>query len=256
MTRFIGVLSGKGGVAKTTTSINLAVALNYFGKDVTVIDANLTTPNIGVYLGVPVVPINFHHVLQGVNDLADAVYSHPCGIKIIPASIALEDLKKTKPDKMPKLVSMLYGTTDYVIVDGAAGLGKEALGTIKSVDEVLIVTNPELPALTDALKTIRLCEEMGKEVTGVVLTKTLPDNIGISSRNVETILEKPVISVVPYDPCVREALRLRDAVVCTHPNSISSNSYKLLAANILGEDFVVEKPKKGLLKRLRDRLWG
>ncbi len=256
MTRFIGILSGKGGVAKTTTSINLAVALNYFGKDVTVIDANLTTPNIGVYLGVPVVPINFHHVLQGKNDLADAVYSHPCGIKIIPASIALEDLKLTKPDKMPRLVSMLHGTTDFVLVDGAAGLGQEAIGTLKSVDEVIVVTNPELPAVTDALKTIHLAEEMGKEVIGIVLTKTLPDIHGISISNVETILEKPVISIIPYDRCVREALSMRDAVVCTHPDSVASLSYKRLAANMLGENYQEEKPKIGFFKKLTSRLFG
>jgi septum site-determining protein MinD len=89
MTRFISIISGKGGVAKTTTSINLGAALSYFGKDVIVVDANLTTPNIGVHLGVPVVPVHLHHALQGKHNIRDAVYMHPGGTKFVPASIAL-----------------------------------------------------------------------------------------------------------------------------------------------------------------------
>jgi len=57
ISRVIGCISAKGGVGKTTSAINLAAALHVFGKDVILVDANLTTPNVGVYLGVPIAPV-------------------------------------------------------------------------------------------------------------------------------------------------------------------------------------------------------
>lgn len=237
MTRFITVISGKGGVAKTTTAINLGVALNMFGKDVTVVDANLTTPNVGLYLGAPVVPINLHHVLQGKYHVNDATYLLPCGIKMVPASIALQDLKGVKPESLGKALSGLNKNSDIVLVDGAAGLGREALAAMEVADELLIVTNAELPAITDALKTIKLAEQMKKSVLGVVLTRSRDDELEVSVRNIEAILEKPVVGVVPFDESVREALQLKDAVVLTHPKSRAAVGYKKLAATILGREW-------------------
>lgn len=63
MSKIIVITSGKGGVGKTTTAINLGAALNYFGEDVLIIDGNLSTPNIGIHLNSPEVPINLNHVL-------------------------------------------------------------------------------------------------------------------------------------------------------------------------------------------------
>ncbi len=237
MTRFITVISGKGGVAKTTTAINLGVALNMFGKDVTVVDANLTTPNVGLYLGAPVVPINLHHVLQGKYHITDALYMLPCGIKMVPASIALQDLKGVRPDHLPKALKGLDKGSDVVLIDAAAGLGREALAAIDSADELLIVTNAELPAITDALKTIKLAEELGKPVLGVVLTRSRADDLDVSVRNIEAILEKPVIAVIPFDEAVREALQMKDAVVLTHPKSPAAVGYKKLAAALLGREW-------------------
>ena len=74
MKKLIVITSGKGGVGKTVTAINLAAAINYFGEDALVVDANLSTPNVGVHLNSPEVPINLNHVLLGKADLFDSVY--------------------------------------------------------------------------------------------------------------------------------------------------------------------------------------
>lgn len=257
MTRYIGILSGKGGVGKTTSSINLGSALNYFDKDVTIVDGNLTTPNIGLHLGVPIVPIHLHHVLRGENHINDSVYLHPAGMKIVPASLSLNDLKTTRPDRLPYALGSLNGTTDFVLIDGPAGLGREALATIASSEEVIVVTNPELPAITDALKTVKYCEELGRKVIGIVLTRTKPDNLDVSLKNIETILEKPVIGIIPEDKSVREALTRRDAVVYTHPKSKASVAYKMLAASLIGRKYEPEVSEDSwlfkVLKKIRLR---
>lgn len=248
MTRFIALISGKGGAGKTSSAISLGCAMNYFGKDITIVDANLTTPNIGIHLGAPVVPINLHHVLQGKNDISEAVYMHPSGTKIVPASISLEDMKKTKSDNLKNTIRGLAGTSDIVLVDCAAGLGKEAINALESVNEVIIVTNPEMPAVADALKTIKISEEMGKKILGVILTRTRDKNLELSIKNIESLLEKPIISVVPEDRAMKEALLRKESVIYTSPKSEAAISYKKLAAFLLKRDYKEESEKAAVEK--------
>ena len=236
MTVFVGVLSGKGGVAKTTTVVNMAAALHYFGRDVIVIDGNLSTPNLGLHLGVPVVPITLHDVLKGKTSLTDAVYLHHSGIKIIPAGLSLNDLKNVSPEKLKNFLPSLDGLTDVVILDGSAGLGRETLAIMQSVDELIIVTNPELPAVTDALKTIRLAEEMGKKVKGIVLSKS-GENHDIPLENIQQLLERPILGNIPFDKSIRESLIRREPVVVSHPKSKSAIAYKKMAADLIGVEY-------------------
>tara|TARA_Y100000310_G_C20629010_1_gene787555 strand:+ start:528 stop:1277 length:750 start_codon:yes stop_codon:yes gene_type:complete len=236
MTRSVGIVSGKGGVAKTTTAINLAAAMAYFGRDVVLVDGNLSTPNVGLHLGVNSVPINLHDVLKGKNAITEAVYMHPAGIKIIPAGLSLGDFSGVDPRKLGEALPALDGLTDLVIVDGAAGLGNECFSVIEAVDDILIVAHPELPALTDALKTIKVAEKMGKNVKGVVLTRA-GNNYDLSVKAVEDLLEKRVLAVIPDDRSMRESLIKKDAVVFTHPKSKGAVAYKKLAADLIGANY-------------------
>lgn len=254
MTVKVGILSGKGGVGKTSTAVNMAAALSYFGRDVVVVDGNLSTPNVGLHLGVPVVPITLHDVLKGKNSLLDSVYLHHSGLKIIPAGLSLQDLRDVSPERMKRVLPSLDGLTDVVIVDGAAGLGRETLGVMQAVDELIIVTNAELPAVTDALKTIRLAEEMGKKVKGVVIAKS-GENHDIPSENIEGLLEKPILGEIPYDKSVRESMIKRLPVVFSHPKSKSAIAYKQLVADLTGIEYneKVEGKFYSLFRRLSGR---
>src|SRR3989304_995052 len=98
MSKITVITSGKGGVGKTTTAINLAAAMKYFGQDVLVIDGNLSTPNVGLHLNSPEVPINLNHVLRGKAEPFEAVYEHESGVKIMPSSLSVAELKRTKPE--------------------------------------------------------------------------------------------------------------------------------------------------------------
>jgi len=240
MTHYVGILSGKGGVAKTTTAVNLSAAMNYFGRDVVLMDANLSTPNVGLHLGAPVVPINLHHVLKGKNHITEAIYMHPSGIKIVPGGLSIQDLKDIRPENLKQILPALEGLTDIVIIDGAAGLGREALSLMNSVDDLIVVTNPELPAVADAMKTVRVAEEMGKNVRGIVVAKTGSEG-DISNTNLKTLLEKPILGIIPHDKSIRLSLLKKDPVVYSHPKSKSAIAYKKLAAELIGIDYN-EKP--------------
>jgi len=254
MTHYVGILSGKGGVAKTTTAVNLSAAMNHFGRDVVLMDANLSTPNVGLHLGAAVVPINLHHVLKGKNHISESIYLHPSGIKIIPAGLSIKDLKDVVPENLKKVLPSLDGLTDIVVIDGAAGLGREALALMNAVDDIIIVTNPELPAVADAMKTIRIAEDLGKNVRGVVVTKTGGEG-DISDLNLQTLLEKPILATIPHDKAIRTSLIKKDPVIYTNPKSKSAVAYKKLAAELIGIEYE-EKPESkfaSFVNKLRSR---
>ena len=234
MARTIAIISGKGGVGKTTTAINLGCALKHFEKDVTIVDANVTTPNIGLHLGAPITPITIHDVLKGKKHIKAALYKHHSGTKVIPGSIAYKDARKVPIARLSAVLKGLDKTTEFILLDSAAGLGNEAMSALKSAEEIIIIANPEIPSVTDALRTIKIAKEENKKILGVVVTKTNPKNPNLSVKDVEAILETPVIGIIPEDRAIKNALSQKDSVLFTDPKSASAIQYKKLAAEILG----------------------
>lgn len=245
MAKVITISSGKGGVGKTVTAINLAAALNSLGKNVILVDSNLTTPNVALHLGAPVIPVTLNHVLQGKKHIYKAIYEHHSGTKIVPASLALQELKGIKPENFIKAIKQLKKLGDFVIIDSAAGLGREALLAIEALDnndELLIVTNPEMPAITDALKTIKLAEKLNKKVSGVIVTRVKnKKKQELSIRNIKDLIEKPILAKIPEDDSVHESIMLRNPVVLTHPKSKAAKSYKRLAAKLANLEYKEER---------------
>src|SRR3989338_8329061 len=236
MTKVITITSGKGGVGKTTTAINLAAAINSFGKEVIVVDANLTTPNVGLHLGAPIVPVSLNHVLSGKADITDAIYEHESGTKIVPSSLSVKELRNLDHSKLKDVGKKLKRIADYVIFDSAAGLGEEAIAALEAGDELIIVTNPEIPAVTDALKTSKVIEQMGKQVKGVIITKSNGSKFEMHIENVREMLELPILGVIPWDSKIQEALVMKDALVHTHPRSKAAKAYKRVAARLIGNN--------------------
>jgi len=250
MNNVIVITSGKGGVGKTTTAINLGAAINYFGKNVLIIDANLSTPNIGIHLNSPEVPVNLNHVLLEKAELPEAIYEHKSGMKVIPASLSVKELKKIAPHKLKDFKKDFQKMADYVIIDSAAGLGHEAISAIQSADEIIIVTNPEMPAITDALKTIKIAEQLKKSVRGVLMTRVRKDKIELPPITVKEMLNVPIIGMIPEDDAVRESLNIKDAVIHTHPKSKAARAYKEIAAEIIGVNYDSSKDAPSLWEKI------
>lgn len=255
MTKFIVIASSKGGVGKTTTAINLGAALTSFGREIIVVDANLFTPNVSLYLGAPNVPVSLNDVLNRDKKVTDALYMHSQGLHIIPADQSVTNRGTIDYNKLSRLIKSLSGMAEFVIIDSGAGLGNDTLNVMKLGDEILVVSTPELPAVSDALRTIRKAKEQNIKVSGVILTRVYEDELELSKADVETMLETPVIGIIPEDETMRESLQMKNPVTHTHPNAPSSLGYKKLAAQLLGEKYVESIEKEDtlfeyLLKRI------
>ena len=235
MSTVYAIISGKGGVGKTTSAVNLGAALNMFKEDVVIVDANLTTPNLGLYFGAPIVPVNLNHVLQNKAEIGEAIYEHESGTKIIPSSLSLKDVKKIDPKTMESITRNLKKLSNHVILDSAAGLGEEAKLALSSADEIIVVTNPNILSVTDALKTITLAKELNKQVRGVLVTRVTGDRNEMPLQSIKEMLEVPILGIIPEDKAIGESLAKKNAVVHTRPSSKSAQAYLDLAAKILGK---------------------
>lgn len=232
MGKVIVISSGKGGVGKTTTCVNLATTLAKQGKDVILVDGNLTTPNVGLHLGITKFSNTLNDVLRGDVGIREAIFLHPLGFKLVPGSLSVRSFSQINSRKLRSIFNDLKQMCDYVIVDSAAGLGNESLCVLKNADEILIVTNPELPALTDAFKIVTLAKEIGIAVKGVVLNKVRRDNFDLGFRAIEGLLETPITTAIEDDKFMRFAIYKKRPITHIRPKSNTSRQYHHLARRV------------------------
>ena len=242
MARVIAVASGKGGVGKTTIVTNLAAALSNFRKSVVAIDANLTTANLGLHLGIPLYPVTLNDVIKGRSKVKDALYYHSAGFRIIPGDVSLAELMMPKSSKFIEIFYKLAGEADFVLVDTAAGLGKEAQEAIKAVDEVITVTNPEMPAMTDALKLSKIAAGFETRNLGVIVNRVrgLPHEVPVN--RVGEFLELPVIGKVHEDSNIGASIANRQPLVLFRPNSLAAHQIRAIAAGLIGQEYLARRP--------------
>jgi septum site-determining protein MinD len=245
MTRIICVASGKGGVGKTTLVSNLASALTDFKQSVVAVDANLTTSNLGLHVGIPLYPVTLQDVLKGKARLNDAVYHHSTGFKVIPADVSLAKLMVPKAYKLVDIFSKLIGKSDFVLIDSAAGLGQEAQAAIRAADEMITITNPELPALTDALKLGGIAKKFGTKNLGVVVNRVRNKSHEMSTNEIKDFLGLPLIGHIPEDHNIGKSIANKQPLVNYNPRSKASPYFKAIAAHLIDEKYEI-----GIIHRL------
>ncbi|PSH01632.1 MAG: hypothetical protein BRC27_01520 [Nanohaloarchaea archaeon SW_10_44_10] len=247
MTRVISVVSGKGGAGKTTLTANLGVALSNQGEDVLIIDGNFTGANIAQHFGVGFQDVSLNDVLEGDAYITQAVAKHPEGVSILPASVL--EFNGQEQNLKHSIVDFL-GDKDFVLIDAAAGTDDEVQAAIETSDEVLLVSHPELPALTNTLGAKKLAEEMDKEILGLVMNMVRNEKSEVEHEDIEELVDEEIIGEVPEHKHVREGIALRKPVVSYKPDSRASYAIEDVAHNLKGR----EPPKRPLQKRLKMRL--
>ncbi len=255
MTRVIAIASGKGGVGKTTVSANLGIALSILGEDVLVMDMDINMANLELILGLEGKPITLQEVLSGKEDIYDAIYEGPGGVKIVPAGLSLPNLKYIKRDRLEEVFENLIGTVEILLLDSPAGLERDALAAMSLADEMILITTPEVPSISDTLKTKLIADKMGIDVLGVVVNRNKSYNEFLTTEEIEAILEVPIIGVIPENPKLISFFASGQAIMMEEPESKTSNSYNQLASYLLGKPFHIDN-NKGFVSRFIDNLLG
>jgi len=242
MTRIIALASGKGGVGKTTLVANLATSLALYGKSVVALDANLTTSNLGLHLGIHLYPKTLHDFLEGRATIRDVTYQHKTGFMVIPADISLRKIKNVKPNDFVHVFYKLMEDADFILIDSAAGLGREARASIEAADELITVTNPELPAVTDAMKLGLIAEKSETRNLGVIVNRIRNESHELPVEHIEDMLGVPAIGRIPEDREVRKSIALKEPLVYYNPKSFAAQQMRSVAATLIGEEYTPKRP--------------
>ena len=129
------------------------------------------------------------------------------------------------------------GSAEIVLLDASAGFGRETLAAIEAADEIVIVTNPEISAVTDALKASKISEQLGTKVTGLILNRVTGKNYEMTTRDIMGMLDNiNLIGEVPEDVEVQKSVAARNPVIRHSPKSAASNRIMRIAASLVGEE--------------------
>lgn len=257
MVRVYTLASGKGGTGKTTVTVNLGTCLAQLGKKTFVMDADIGMANLGLALGLEDVPITLHEVLAGKANINDAIYEGPAGLKVVPSGISLQGFQQADPEKLKEVLKELVNLCDYLLIDAPAGISRDGVIPLAIADEVILVVNPELSSIVDALKTKILTEVVGGHVMGAILNRAGTEKTDFVSQKMEKVLGVKVIGTIPEDPNIRKAASFKTPLVIKYPNSDASIALKRIAANIAGIPFkeTSHEAKDGFVNRFTKALF-
>ena len=239
-TRVIAVTSGKGGVGKSTVSINLAIAMAQAGSRVTLLDADLGLANIDVLLGMTPTR-NLADVLSGECSLNDILMQGPGGVRIVPGASGVQrmaDLGEAERIGLMRAFSDLEGDMDVMIVDTAAGIAANTLQFCEASQEVLVVVCNNPASITDAYATIKILNQRTRRTRFRVLVNMIQTEaegreiyrrlLIATDRFLEVALD--YAGAIPFDRCVTQAVRRRASVVTSYPASPAGVAFARLAA--------------------------
>lgn len=240
--KVIAIASGKGGVGKTSVSVNLAASLAAAGNRVLLMDADLGLANVDVLLGLET-RHNLSHVLSGEVELEDILIDGPGGVQIIPASSGVKgmaDLSAAEQVGLIRSFSELTGDWDYLIIDTAAGIADNVLTFARAAREVVVVACDEPSSITDAYALIKvLNRDFGVHrvhmVANMVASAAQGQELYAKLLRVcERYLDLTVAYMggIPNDDAQRRAVQQQQAVTTVYPNSPAARAFRELAKRV------------------------
>lgn len=241
-TRVIAVTGGKGGVGKTTMSVNLAVAMADNGRKVMLLDADLGLANVDVLLGLHS-HFNLSHVIRGERTLEEVILEGPAGVRIVPASSGTQkmaELTQAEHAGLIRAFSTLNTLPETLIIDTAAGISDNVISFTRAAQEVIVVVCDEPSSITDAYALMKvLSMDHGVERFHVISNMTHSVDEGrtlfakmtrVADRFLDVTLS--YLGGIPYDEYLRKAIRKQRPVVLAYPRSRSALVFKQLAQQV------------------------
>jgi len=243
--KIIGVSSGKGGVGKTTFSINLSAALYEMNYENILIDADIANANLSVQMGLQHNSITVQDLmLERLNPL-HAIRIHPTGLRILPASIAIE---KANVD-IRGIRERLLPVQETFIMDFPPGIAKNAEDLMKVCDEIIVITTPEITSLTDSMKTVEVARELKKSVLGMVINRVSSDKFELNEAEIRSLCDAHILGTIAEDKKVKRANFECVPYVFRYPYSRPAIDTRIIASRLLGRPYMGPR-----YSRLRDFL--
>lgn len=241
--RVISITSGKGGVGKTNTAVNLSIALAARGRRVLLMDCDLGLANVDVMFGIHPARTLEQVILEGAS-LSDAIVETPHGVSLIAAASGIESLAALTTEQRLSISAEIEAVArgyDYLLIDTQAGIGPDVMYFNAVSSEVLVVVTPEPTAIADAYALIKiLVSRYGEAAISLVVNNVSAfDDEGeqVAYRaatrlisSCERFLHTRVayLGHIPHDPAVSQAISRHRPLLEIFPTSKAGLSLRRL----------------------------
>lgn len=258
--RVITVTSGKGGVGKSSISVNLAIGLARAGKRVIVMDVDFGLANVEVMLGIRP-EYNLADMMFRGRSLKEIITKGPEGIGFISGGSGIHELTRLTREQIVNLTMRLVELdelADVIIIDTGAGIADTVLEFVAASTEVLLVATPEPTSITDAyalLKTLNQKLEFSTDNTciKIIANRVAAENEGkdlfekisvVAAKFLDFELE--YLGEIPQDDQVSRAIIRQKPIILSAPNSGAGRAMRALAEKLGGNYVPVADEKKGI----------
>ncbi len=258
--RVITVTSGKGGVGKSSVSVNLAIALSRLGNRVIILDADFGLANVEVMLGIRP-EYNLADLMFRGKSLSDIITAGPENIGFISGGSGIQELTNLTRDQIVYLIQKLVELdekADIIIVDTGAGIADSVLEFVAASTEVVLIATPEPTSITDAyalLKTlnrktdITLQDTVIKMVANRIDTyedgKELYDKLSLVVNKFLN-LKLEYLGALPQDASVSKAVMKQKPAISLYPNSSFSKTLTSFAGILCENKAEQIQSRKGI----------
>ncbi|MEE9466675.1 MAG: MinD/ParA family protein [Candidatus Neomarinimicrobiota bacterium] len=259
----ITVTSGKGGVGKTSISVNLGILLARRKQRILLMDADLQLGKLDVILGAAP-RYTLADLVEGHRTIDEIIMHHPSGIDILPASSGDLDLLdadsrmlKTLADSFASIQS-LY---DYLIVDTGAGLSSTVLTMALGADKVILIVTPEPASVSDVYAMIKVINSKSPELPLILVPNrhsSLENGVQLHKK-LNLITQKFLNTTIYYggsiveDNAVQQAVIRQRPFVMEFPKSQAANNLQLVCHRMLKFPPQEFKRRSNIFDRLREK---
>lgn len=265
--RIITVTSGKGGVGKTSVSINLAIQFRLQGKSVIIFDADFGLANIEVMIGA-IPKYNLSDLIYRGKDLNDIIMKGPMDIGFISGGSGISgfgDLTKEQLTYLVYKIKELESMADIIIIDTGAGISNAVMDFVVVSNEVILVTTPEPTSITDSyslLKALNKRDDFDKSQNHIkiVANRVRSYEEGANLYNkLNVVVNKflnfniEFLGIIENDENMSKAVIQQKPISMAYPNSKGAKSFKKISDTLLEKKTTDEDEQKGLAFMLLGR---
>lgn len=260
LSRVITVTSGKGGVGKSNTSINLACQFKKMGKRVIILDADFGLANIEIMFGT-VPKHNLCDLIYQGKDITDIITWGPMDIGFISGGSGIAGLSNLSRDYLNYIIqnlAKLDAIADIIIIDTGAGISDAVLDFLVASGEILVVATPEPTSITDSyslLKALNRHPRFAREYSKIMVIANKVSGVAegeIMYNKLETVVSRylklPVsyLGSIPQDYHLEDAVMQQTPVSMQSPNAKSSIAYERMAYVLMDKEYDKSLIKRGM----------